>query len=345
MRLNLTKYVATLTVDPQDQYNTENLLGECPDDERHRLLKSKADILRDNLYEPKEAIEMLRKWLNRQEKGNEIADTVRRSYEEIDEVSIISSAQKKKTPPLNVQKVVTLWKQYGGYADLLEDLGYVRNPEISDTLTEDWLSWLYKPDDLLCVGKNKFDMRVEPLSTYLRYFDMLRGDIARHPLLCKFLIAQTGAPYYCLMTPATYRERWVVHNRKNSGRCDPNVLTRKYFVVECDISPAVQAWRAVLPHPRYDGFDLQSGVIRHLFELGYPIVSIVHSGNKSLHVWCSGQGITEEEINEKIAYTAALGADAKAGMSRSQLMRIVNPTHPQRPQHLLYFDANFINHE
>ena len=33
------------------QYNTENLLGECPDDERHRLLKAKADILRDNLYE------------------------------------------------------------------------------------------------------------------------------------------------------------------------------------------------------------------------------------------------------------------------------------------------------
>jgi hypothetical protein len=79
--LNLHKFSAILEVNPDDAYDVNRVLGECPDDERHRLLKIKADFLRDNNYSPEEALEMLRAWLTRDEKYNgEIFDTIRRSW-------------------------------------------------------------------------------------------------------------------------------------------------------------------------------------------------------------------------------------------------------------------------
>ena len=57
--LNLRRF-SSLEVDPADAENLDLILGECPDDDRHRLLKAKADRLRDNLYEPEEAVTMLR---------------------------------------------------------------------------------------------------------------------------------------------------------------------------------------------------------------------------------------------------------------------------------------------
>jgi hypothetical protein len=54
------------------------------------------------------------------------------------------------------------------------------------------------------------------------------------------------------------------------------------------------------------------------------------AANKSLHVWCSTRGLSEEQINQKIVYTNALGVDTH-GMTLSQFMRLPNPTHPSRP--------------
>lgn len=45
------------------------------------MLKRQADFLRDNFYEPEEAVEMLRNWLNRAEQhSGEVTDTVRRFF-------------------------------------------------------------------------------------------------------------------------------------------------------------------------------------------------------------------------------------------------------------------------
>jgi hypothetical protein len=119
MRLKLGQYCSSLEVNPNDQWDLNNLLGECPEDERHRRLKLWADILRDNCYEPDEAVQLLRGWLNRAEQGNEISDTVERSWAEFNEIVIIGSSKARTIKP-NHQRVISLWRQYGGYELLLE---------------------------------------------------------------------------------------------------------------------------------------------------------------------------------------------------------------------------------
>jgi hypothetical protein len=149
---------------------------------------------------------------------------------------------------------------------------------------------------------------------------------------------------YCLLTPAVYREREIERAGKRYGRCDENILERKYWVIEFDIGEGQPAWKGILPSRHFTGFDLQAATILHLMTLEFPIVSIVHSGGKSLHAWCSGHGMTNEEIEAKILSTAVYGADVKAGLAISQFFRLPNPVHPTRPQRLLYLNSDFINH-
>jgi hypothetical protein len=133
MRLNLGKYVSTLRVDPADMFDLDALLGACPEDERHRRLKLWADTVRDNLYSPQESVQLLRGWLNRAEIGDEITDTVRRSWSEFHNGTIDGGRQGKKSP-LNTQRVISLWHQYGGYEDLLEHCGLIYDESVKDTL-------------------------------------------------------------------------------------------------------------------------------------------------------------------------------------------------------------------
>jgi hypothetical protein len=117
--LNLRKFSSILEVNPADAENVDLVLGPCPDDERHRILKPKADRLRDNLYEPEGAVEMLRAWLNRPEKyPNEIADTVRKSWEEIDQEVIVSKSRKAGNP-LDTRQILDLRRRYGGFEELV----------------------------------------------------------------------------------------------------------------------------------------------------------------------------------------------------------------------------------
>jgi hypothetical protein len=109
-----------------------------------------------------------------------------------------------------------------------------------------------------------------------------------------------------------------------------------------DKSIVLTPWHPILEKMGCTGWDLQAGIIFHLFELDYPIVSIVHSGGKSLHVWCSARGLTEDQILQMIDYAASLGAD-DAGKTVSQFMRLPNPDHAVRKQHLIYHNPAFIN--
>jgi hypothetical protein len=129
-------------------------------------------------------------------------------------------------------------------------------------------------------------------------------------------------------------------------------LNRRYFVLEIDIRAQEEdrygqlvdtAWAPTLRYAGCTGFDLQAGVIRYLLDKQYPVVSIVHSGNKSLHVWCSGRGLSDVDLKGLIIPTSKYGVDVKAGKCKSQFMRLPNPTHSKRPQHLLYFNSRYVN--
>jgi hypothetical protein len=338
--LNLRKYCSVLEVNPEDAYNLNLTLGACPDDERHRQLKAKADWLRDNGYEPSEAAEMLRGWLTRTEKYNgEISDTIKRSWAEIDQLVIVGKPP-RKDKPTDYRGVVELFRRYGGWDALLDYIRYEDNFEIREITTDRWLSRLYLPTDLICIARSMYEHKVIALKNILLHFSK-PGD---SPTVQK-LNEMFRTHLYCLMTPAIYRAEEIEYEGRWWGRCDRNILRRKYWCIEFDIAENQGNWNSVLPHRDYDGFDLQSAIILHLFELGYPIVSIVHSGRKSLHVWCSGAGLTNEEIETLILHTSPFGADTKAALTLSQFMRCPNPVHPSRPQHCFFLNRDLINHE
>ena len=333
------KNLQVLRVNPTDAFDVHCVLGPCPDDGRHRKLKFQADFLRDNFYEPEEAVEMLRTWLNRPEQNpGEVADTVRRSFADVDK-DYRATHSKIKAEPLDVQRVVTLWHKYGGYLPLLKFLKTTE--EVKSTTTEDWLRRMYCPGDLLCVGVNKFGTEIKALEEILALLSLGRSPEPR----CQRMFRFCRYGLFCYLTPATFRNKTISNiDGKVQGRCNANVLRRRYFVLEADIAADQKGWEGILPNARYDGFDLQAGIIRHLLDQSYPIVSIIHSGGKSLHVWCSTKGLSEEQINQKIVYTNALGVDTH-GLTKSQFMRLPNPGHPTRPQPLLYFNPQFINRD
>jgi hypothetical protein len=235
--------------------------------------------------------------------------------------------KKSKAPSIDYDRVVELYRKHGGYDTLLKFCGTTL--ELKATKTLDWLYDLFRPDDVLCLGKLAMDTIVAPLEAWGQFLEENFADLN---LEC------------CLLTPNPYKPN--AEKRGNAG-----ILERRYFVIECDIvgtrkkkdkTVVLTPWHPILEKMGCNAWDLQAGIILHLFELGYPIVSIVHSGGKSLHVWCSVRRLTEEKILQMIAYTANLGAD-DAGKTISQFMRLPNPDHASRKQHLLYHNTDFIN--
>src|SRR5260221_8630625 len=139
-----SRYI-TLTVNPLDAFNPNLVLGECPPDGRHRMLKRCADFLRDNLYDPEEAVDMLKAWLTRSPRSSEVEDTVKRSFLEADE-DYRYQKPPSKAQALNQSRVIGLFHKYGGYAPLLRFLG-----EAPKKSTPEWFKQLYQTDDLRCI--------------------------------------------------------------------------------------------------------------------------------------------------------------------------------------------------
>jgi hypothetical protein len=235
--------------------------------------------------------------------------------------------EKRKAPSVDYPRVIALYRKHGGYDALLKHCG--TTPELMATRALSWLYDLYRPEDIIGLGKFKWDTRVLPLTSWEFFFKRnFQGFLWK----CRFL------------TPNPYRP-------DAKGRCDAGILERRYFVLEFDIigtktkedgSVVPTPWQGVLQEAGCSGWDLQAGIIFHLFQRGYPIVSIVHSGGKSLHVWCSARGLTEDQILQMIAYAAGIGADSN-GKKVSQFMRLPNPEHGFRKQHLIYHNPTFIN--
>jgi hypothetical protein len=265
---------------------------------------------------------------------------VQHIWSQIKQLVIVHKPSTRQGEPTDHRSVVRLFRQYGGFCDLLYHIGTERNPEVMDITTDYWLSRLYLPSDLICIARNMYDRRVVALGEILPHFPK-EGD---SPTVQKLnLLHRTNQ--YCLLTPAVYREREIEYDGRWWGRCERNVLRRKYWCIEFDIAEGQGSWRSVLPHRDYDGFDLQAAIITYLLDLGYPIVSIVYSGRKSLHVWCSGAGLSDAEIEMLILNTSPFGADVKAALSNSQFMRLPNPNHCNRKQVCYYLNDDFINHD
>jgi hypothetical protein len=234
--------------------------------------------------------------------------------------------KKSKAPSIDYGHVVELYHKHGGYDALLKFCGTTLKLKATKTL--DWLYDLYRPEDILGVGWIKEETTIGSLEFWGQCFEENSSEMCWR---------------YCFLTPNPYRSD--AEKRGNAG-----ILERRYFVIECDIvgtrkkdeTVVLTPWRPILEKTGCTGWDLQAGIIFHLFELDYPIVSIVHSGNKSLHVWCSARGLTEDQILQMIGYAASLGAD-DAGKTVSQFMRLPNPDHATRKQHLIYHNPAFIN--
>jgi hypothetical protein len=236
-------------------------------------------------------------------------------------------AKKCKKPSVDYGRVVELYHEHGGYDPLLKFC--CTTPQLMATKTLDWLNDLYRPEDILGLGAVKEETTIGPLLSWAQCFEENYSELRWR---------------YCFLTPNPYRP-------DAEKRCNAGILERRYFVSECDIvgtikrkdEPFVETpWYAILEKMGCTGWDLQAGIILHLFALNYPIVSIVHSGNKSLHVWCSARGLTEDQVLQMISYAASLGAD-DAGKTVSQFMRLPNPDHATRKQHLIYHNPALIN--
>jgi hypothetical protein len=235
--------------------------------------------------------------------------------------------KRSKAPFVDYGRVVELYREHGGYDSLLKFCG--TTPELKATKTLDWLYDLYRPDDVLCLGPRKEFTIIAPLASWGCLIEENSSGLGEH---C------------CFLTPNPFKP-------DAEQRCNAGILERRYFVSECDIvgtrkgkdeTVVETPWYPILEKTNCTGWDLQAGIILHLFELGYPIASIVHSGNKSLHVWCSARSLTEDQVLQMIDYAASLGAD-DAGKTVSQFMRLPNPNHATRKQHLIYHNPTFIN--
>jgi hypothetical protein len=235
--------------------------------------------------------------------------------------------KESKAPSVDYGRVVELYRKHGGYDEFLTFCG--TTPELMATETLAWRYDLYRSEDIVGLGWVKEETTIGSLEDWAQ---LLEENFLE--MRCR----------YCFLTPNPYRP-------DANGRCNAGILERRYFVIECDIvgtksskdgSVVFTPWHPILEEAGCSGWDLQAGIILHLFELGYPIVSIVHSGGKSLHVWCSAYGLTEDQILRMIAYAAGLGAD-DAGKTVSQFMRLPNPDHGSRKQHLIYHNPVYIN--
>jgi hypothetical protein len=235
---------------------------------------------------------------------------------------------KKGKISINYEEVVGLYRKYGGYDELLKFLGTTE--AIKNTPTGDWLQDMFYPDDLLCLGSDIPDTTIRPCSTWVGMLKM------------KFL-------------GFNRRFGWLSQNPYRpdaTGRCDDGILERRYYVLESDITfknkhgmPTL--WVPYLEAEKATGFDFQAGIIRYLFENKYPIVSIVHSGGRSLHVWCRGyskkhfsEATSEKWIQDTFARMAVLGCDT-LGNTKSKFMRMPNPLNLNRKQPLLYYNPAF----
>jgi len=136
--------------------------------------------------------------------------------------------------------------------------------------------------------------------------------------------------------------------RKDGGlsqRCNDNVATRRFQVIEFDFKPSkggqCQELLMSLRSAGYTVEDLNAALHLHLQKF-LPLALAVHSGGSSIHGWYRCAGIAESELQKFQNYAAKLGADP-ALFAPSQFTRFPNGRRCNGAlQRVLYFNPEVL---
>ena len=138
----------------------------------------------------------------------------------------------------------------------------------------DYLSDLFRPNELVCIASDVYHFQTMPLESAIEISDGYRMEfINPNPM-----IAQTG----------------VTREGKTSHHCEDNTGPRVYLVIEFDAgSPQAQA-----AYHKYLG--------KHL-----PLTILIYSGGKSTHGWYYCEEESETRCRRFFEIACQLGADPK----------------------------------
>jgi hypothetical protein len=296
----------------------EELLGRCPDGGRHFALLGAATKLKFGHLCQEEARNILGEWLTRKARRHEIEEAVAKAYGEVSSLETAKPRANCRRGSLNwpmpdPEAVRKVFGCYGGFDALWKWL----DQDPPKLTCGDWLEKMFRLDDLVCIGVERWSTQVKSLWEWLSNLPVEA----------------------CLAPPSTF---WTGQQRRSNS----NVKDRRYFVLDLDIAASrgcrETMWVRLLNELKVDHLDLQSAVVRYLFELRLPICTIVHSGNTSFQVWCSARRFTADELRSIYQSLCPFGVD-RAGFTPSQFMRVVNEEHPTRQQTLIYFDEAEVN--
>jgi hypothetical protein len=167
-------------------------------------------------------------------------------------------------------------------------------PECS---TADYLRWLYREDDLLCIGYTAFAFHTLPLRELLSSHQQLSVGQFINPSPMSALIGVTA-------------------DGKYSAHSSSNVGPRVYVVVEFD-----------------DDSWLEHAALLRFLATKLPLVMMVFSGGQSLHGWFKSADVAEHEVLGFYELAVRLGADpklyspcqfARLPMGRNGLQRVIH---------------------
>jgi hypothetical protein len=225
--------------------------------------------------------------------------------------SVLNLSPRRHVPPLSkydVSKARDIYNEYSCDVTYLEG----NSPEAQPKTVQEALTYLYRPDELICLGLEVNEFHTRPLSYWLGLKYRRLSDfqfIVPNPMSALYGLKKNGEG----MSPRSYN---------NTG-------PRKFIVCDFD-----------LPCP-----DIQPSLIVHLAEYcGDMPALVLSSGNKSLHAWWRCDGLSEDRIRQFEDEAASVGADpAILGDARkNQLVRLPMGTRQnnQKKQVVLFWNPN-----
>lgn len=270
-------------------------LLEIPESGIHSWIFGRANFLKKKGVSLKTAIraielKVLNSKLRRPIQPNEIEISVsnayRRNFEKNNSSSKITSTSKVQefngewpkqmpTPKIakNERSIQTVIKDFGTWE--IDEITSESPIDTKDLFSDEILSFLFAPTDLLCMGKVK-RFQVLPLEIWKQKKISWEEQVVPNP---------------------NSKYEGETQSGRLSGHCRAATGNRKYLVVEFDDEKITK--------------PQQSGLIRFLRkQTGAHLVMLVDSGGKSIHGWFKAS-INESKNWRFMTLAVALGADPR----------------------------------
>jgi hypothetical protein len=205
----------------------------------------------------------------------------------------------------------------------LKDLRSISPMDLSteDSKTEEIIDSLFPGNPLLCFGR-------EVNAFWTRRREFWRG--------------RESSFQFIVPNPMT-KERGMKSDGKESERCLDNTGSRKYVVVEFDISEA-GLWAPYAAEWRSRGITIDDANVALHVALGttglprLPLAVAVHSGGKSVHGWYPCGELTGEQLRPFMIRAVRLGAD-KATWTKCQFVRMPDGTRENANRQRVHYFA------